>query len=194
MWDWMFFRACLEMTGPVVVDGSWGSPSLYLVLLLSSTCFCLLVGEGHGYHILLQLLLQFPDKGIMHIRVNIYPFNGTATLPRTENCPVHYLRSNVLQIRICAYICRVITSQFQVQRDNTLRGSFSEPEAASCGAGECNKLDFRNLGNFIQDIQRAHMNYLQHVWWETGLVKERQQSFGDDGCLGRCSEDDGVSG
>lgn len=33
MWDWMFFRACLEMTGPVVVDGSWGSPSLYLVFV-----------------------------------------------------------------------------------------------------------------------------------------------------------------
>lgn len=30
----MFFRACLEMTGPVVVDGLWGSPSLYLVLLV----------------------------------------------------------------------------------------------------------------------------------------------------------------
>ena len=130
----------------------------------------------------------------MHIRVNIYPFDGTATLSRAEYSPIHNLRSNVLQIRICAYICRVIASQFQVQRDDTPRGSFSESEAASCGPGESDELDCRNLSNSIQDIQRAHMDYLQHVWWETGLVKEGQQSFGDDGCLGRCSEDDSVSG
>lgn len=126
--------------------------------------------------------------------MNIYPFNGTATLSRTEDCPVHYLRSNVLQIRICTYICWVIPSQFQVQRHDSPRGSFSEPESAGCGTSEGDELNFRDLRNFIQNILGASVHYLQHVWRETGLVEEREQSFGDDGCLGRCSEDDGVSG
>jgi hypothetical protein len=35
MWDWIFCLAGAEMTGPVVVVWSWGSPSLYLELLLA---------------------------------------------------------------------------------------------------------------------------------------------------------------
>jgi hypothetical protein len=35
MWDWIFCLAGAEMTGPVVVVWSWGSPSLYLDLLLA---------------------------------------------------------------------------------------------------------------------------------------------------------------
>ena len=130
----------------------------------------------------------------MHIRMNIHPLNSTTALARTEYCPIHYLCSNVLQIRICAYICRIITSQFQVQRHDTPRGSLSEPESASCGTGESNELDFRDLGNLIQDILAANVDYLQDVWRETGLVEEREQSFGDYRCLGRCSENNGVSG
>lgn len=96
----------------------------------------------------------------MHIRMNIHPLNSTTALSRTKHGAVHHLRSDVLQISIWAYICRVIASQFQVQRHDSPRGSLSKAESSSCGTGESDELDFRDLRNLIQDVLRPSVDNL----------------------------------
>lgn len=48
MCDWIVFTAWREMTGPVVVELSVGSPSLYLALSLQVLGYCFAVELERG--------------------------------------------------------------------------------------------------------------------------------------------------
>ena len=187
MWDWIRDLAAEDITGPVVMVLSRGSPSLYLVLLELD------LHRGGDVYSRLELLLHSTNKPVENITMNVNSFNSAAALSRVEHRPVDEVLGNFLHIHIRAHIGRVIPAQLKMNWLDVTGGCFAKLDTTSSRTGEGNGFDFGKLDNFSESVDARHKQNLENIRWKTRLGENVVDLFSPDRGLWRWAEDDCVA-
>lgn len=109
--------------------------------------------------------------------MNIYSFNGTATLAGVENGTIHNVRCGPGDIRVTANVGGIVAAKLQVERHNAACCGLSQRQAAGSRAGEADLLDLGIAGNLLDCFEIAGVQDLENAPWETGSIKRLLQSL-----------------
>lgn len=176
--DWPNHGVCLEGITELVPDGSLGRgiESSFWVIRLP-----------------LELLLNFTDKGIVHISMDIYTLNSTAALAGIEDSAINQLSGDVLEVGIRSNIGRIITPKLQVDRNGASTGGFTNGQTADCGTGKADEAELRELDKLLQRFRIPRLDDLKDILGQASLVEDIDEVLCNERCLGGRFEDNRVS-
>lgn len=92
--------------------------------------------------------------------MHIYALNGAAALAGVENSAVNDIRGCVRQIRIRADVGWVITTEFQVQWQDSTGSCLTKTEASLRRSDKGNQLDLGNLDDLVENLPSTEVDNL----------------------------------
>lgn len=137
--------------------------------------------------------MDFTDKGIVHISMDIYTLNSTAALAGIEDSAINQLSGDVLEVGIGSNVGRIIAPKLQVDRNGASTGGFTNGQTADCGTGKADEAELRELDKLLQRFRIPRLDNLKDILGQASLFEDIDEVLCNERCLGGRFEDNRVS-